>query len=488
MADDDELLLINQPSTEARLSTRMRAVQDHSQVQPASSDPMPPPSARSSPQQPLDQAAERYVVPDKLHKRPSSSSLRILDLFGRNPDCRFDFLYTPFSGSMSQVSKMVASFSPLLGFVDACLRGLGQVILVNNPISGILFLIASVINCHYCCILGMVGLVTSTLFAKIWAIPREAIQDGLYGYNGYLIGHAVAIYQANDHGDWNWLLVAPVVLLCTMVPFVTTALSLFIRNIVGKPSGVFTFPFHIMTWIWLLTGERSLYFPNAPSGSPQLVNATTTETRAIFDYDWYQVGRAVPIGVGQVFFFGDFTSGLLVVAGVALYSRISGFFAVLGAAMGAFYAVAIGASETELYSGLWGYDATIVGITIGGLFVYLNAKAIPFTLMAILAAVMLHGALRVLLIPVGLPPLTFAAAVCNVVFTAIGPSFSGIIVLPLQLISSPEQHCSLNLSGKPPAHGSAPPAAGPMKLLPAVSPRDSFHEKSEDAYLDIISE
>ncbi len=34
-----------------------------------------------------------------------------------------------------------------------------------------------------------------------------AIQDGLYGYNGYLIGAGVVLFQADNNGEWNPYLV-----------------------------------------------------------------------------------------------------------------------------------------------------------------------------------------------------------------------------------------------------------------------------------------
>eukprot|EP00042_Codosiga_hollandica_P045721 m.468765 g.468765 ORF g.468765 m.468765 type:complete len:825 (+) comp57084_c0_seq2:212-2686(+) len=403
-------------------------------------------------------SSENFFTSHRSRPKKSYSTfvyfVYFLSWFGKNPDCWFDYLHSPVSGSMSRFSELIAVY-PFLSFLDALLRGLGQVILVNNPFSGIVFLIASIINCKYCCVLGLFGLVTSTVSAKLWSIPQGAIQAGLYGYNGYLVGHAMAIFQIKYHGDWNWFLIVPIVILCSIIPFITTGLSLIIRNLVGKPSGVFTFPFHVMTWIWLLNGQRSIYFPNS-LGSPSLVVATSDDTQALVDYDWYHVGRAVPIGIGQVFFFDDFTAGCLVLIGVGLYSRISAVFAVLGSTVGAFYAVAIGAPAGELYAGLWGYDATIVGITLGGLFLYLNTKLLPYAFIGIFTVVMMHGALKSFLAPVGMPPLTFPASVCNVLFTAIAGSFPGIIVIPLDQIASPEQHCALNLN------------PGPNPLLPVA--------------------
>ena len=48
------------------------------------------------------------------------------------------------------------------------------------------------------------------------------------------------------------LQIAPAIVLPALSSFVSFALSNVMSNMAGKPSAVFTLPFHAMTWIWLL--------------------------------------------------------------------------------------------------------------------------------------------------------------------------------------------------------------------------------------------
>ena len=124
--------------------------------------------------------------------------------FGRNPFCKRDLLFHPFSGTMAYTAAL-HTISILLEFVDVVLRGYGQVTFINNPLAGALIMIASFINNAYYGVFGLLGIVSSTLTAYLFDFPRGAITSGIYGYNGYLVGTAVVLFQADYGGDWNFL-------------------------------------------------------------------------------------------------------------------------------------------------------------------------------------------------------------------------------------------------------------------------------------------
>ena len=138
--------------------------------------------------------------------------------------------------------------------------------------------------------------------------------------------------------------------------------------------------------------------------------------------------------------FDTFLSGLLVIGGVLIASRISAVAAVVGAFIGTYTAVMFGVDPSEIYIGLWGYDATLAAICVAGMFVQLSLRSSIIAAMAALFAVMLHGAMRALLLPVGLPPLTFAAATACSMFTALAARTDGLYQIPLLQVTVPEEH------------------------------------------------
>jgi hypothetical protein len=74
------------------------------------------------------------------------------------------------NGTMPEWSKR-AERTPLLDFVDSCLRGIGQVCFTNNPVTGLLILVAMFIGEAWLGFAGALGLVVSVggvFFVLTW--------------------------------------------------------------------------------------------------------------------------------------------------------------------------------------------------------------------------------------------------------------------------------------------------------------------------------
>ena len=91
------------------------------------------------------------------------------------------------------------SRSPALRFVDIGLRGFGQVMFQDNSLTGLLFLAAIawgsiVAGVPHVLLAGVLGVVASTLTAVWLNADKTALMAGLYGYNGVLVGLALATF------------------------------------------------------------------------------------------------------------------------------------------------------------------------------------------------------------------------------------------------------------------------------------------------------
>jgi urea transporter len=73
---------------------------------------------------------------------------------------------------------------------------------------------------------------------------------------------------------------------------------------------VFTFPFHIATWTWLLGSQKYHHFAN-DLAFPVLVNVTTGDNREFADlfYDNTCLLLALLKGIGQVLFLESAVGG-----------------------------------------------------------------------------------------------------------------------------------------------------------------------------------
>ena len=128
---------------------------------------------------------------------------------------------------------------------------------------------------------------------------------------------------------------------------------------------------------------------------------------------------------------------------MTLASRVSGIAAAGGSLIGMLVAVGVGASPSEIYAGLWGYDPTLAAICVGGLFFQLSARDGVLAVVASVFCALLHGALRSMLLVFGITPLTFAAATTCFMFTAMGKHIPDVFVLPLELVSLPEEEMDI---------------------------------------------
>src|SRR5262245_24163008 len=101
------------------------------------------------------------------------------------------------NGTMPAFSER-ARDNPLLDFVDSCLRGVGQVCFMNNPVTGLAILIAMCFGEFWLGFAGAVGLVVSTGTALLIGMDRGLIRAGLFGFNGVLVGAGLSLFLQPD--------------------------------------------------------------------------------------------------------------------------------------------------------------------------------------------------------------------------------------------------------------------------------------------------
>ena len=83
-------------------------------------------------------------------------------------------------------------------------RGIGQVMFQNNALSGLLILIGIFLNSWQMGILAICGNIISTLTAYFSGYKHDDIKNGLYGFNGTLVGIAVGVFLQFNHADYRF--------------------------------------------------------------------------------------------------------------------------------------------------------------------------------------------------------------------------------------------------------------------------------------------
>src|SRR5262245_61666464 len=117
-------------------------------------------------------------------------------------------------------STRLAPMNPAIEAVGSLLRGVGQVMFQNNPITGLLFLVGIFINSYEYGLSALLGLVVATLAAYLLGADRTLIRNGLFGFNGVLTGIALSVFL-----QWDWHVAVYIILGAIVSTIVMTGLA-----------------------------------------------------------------------------------------------------------------------------------------------------------------------------------------------------------------------------------------------------------------------
>ncbi len=292
---------------------------------------------------------------------------------------------------------------PLLGPIDWILRGIGQVVFQNNPISGAVILGAISYNSWIYGMVCLFGTIISTLTAVLFKADKGMIKDGLFGFNGALIAIALVAYTSRHFTTGTmpsghlWLYIV------LGAAFTTVILPAF-GAVLGphKVPGL-TMPFVLATWFFLgalfqfTTIDVSLK-PTSPSDF--------TGPRP--EYTWLTWFHGVTMGIGEIFFQDNWVTGVIILIGIAINTRIGALMALMGFTLAVGVAVFYGAQEEAIRDGLFGYNAALTAMALGGTFFVLNLPGFIYTVIGVLVTARVWASLGIFLEPSGMPVLTSA--------------------------------------------------------------------------------
>ncbi len=224
--------------------------------------------------------------------------------------------------------------------LKAIFRGVGQVMLQNSAITGLLFLVGIFWNSTVMGFGAVLGLLSATLAAILFKYKKEDINNGLYGFNGVLVGIALLFYFEPSR-----LIFASIIL--------GAILSTFVMNFMMKKNwSPYTFPFVLSAWIFIAL----IKFFNFASLS--IVGGAVNSNGV----DWLQ---ATSFGFGQVMFQGSIITGIIFLIAILINSRINAAYAVLGSVVGILFALSFSLPFSLINFGIFGYNGVLCGIALG---------------------------------------------------------------------------------------------------------------------------
>jgi len=93
------------------------------------------------------------------------------------------------------------------------------------------------------------------------------------------------------------------------------------------------------------------------------------------------------------------------IVAIALHSRISALMALMGAALAALVAVIFGGPEGATRDCLFGYNAALTALALGGFFLVLTVRSFIYTVFGVIVTTLLWASVAIFLEPIG-PVLT----------------------------------------------------------------------------------
>lgn len=333
---------------------------------------------------------------------------------------------------------------PTLGFVDWVLRGIGQVVFQNNPISGLVILLAIFINSWIYGVICIFGAVVSTATAKVLRADEGLVRNGLFGFNGALVALALVAFTSANFRTGAVPSPAMLVYIAFAAAMTSIAFAAIAALLQPYKVAALTMPFVLVGWLFLFA---VLKFANIEAG-PLAKPVSPDQYAAVVTYalpTWYMgIGNAI----GQIFFQDHWITGYLIVVGIAINSRISAAMALLGAALAAVVAAVFGGPEGAIRDGLFGYNAALTAIALGGFFLVLTWRSFLYTLFGIVVSTWLWASVAIFLSPIGMPVLT-STFVLVTWFMLIGQyGFQALVPVPPAEATTPEDNRRRYLAAK----------------------------------------
>lgn len=230
-----------------------------------------------------------------------------------------------------------------MNFSKVILRGISQIFLMCNPLSGALIIVAMSLYDVQAALFMLLGSISQTLSS--WGQTRRtAWEQGGYGFNGALVGAATGVYVD------SWLLGALYTVAgacaCTLITFVLSH-AFQTKAVRWAHLSVATAPFCIVAGLLI-----ALVFPPPTAG--QLTSG----------HGLAGVAYAVTNSFAEVILADGPGSGLLIMSALFLASCSLATYAVLGALVSLLISsVALG-GLLEVSTGLYGYSSVLIAIAV----------------------------------------------------------------------------------------------------------------------------
>jgi len=266
-------------------------------------------------------------------------------------------------------------------FLKSIPNSYGQVFFSDQRLFALILMVVTFFDLHAGA-MGLLSVITTNLIGFLLGFDRRVIARGVFGFNSLLVGLGLGIYFKPD------LLL---VFLIIVAAILTLLIAVSLQGVIGKYALPFlSVPFLLSIWIMTLStkeftalgiSERGIFTFNDlyTVGGDPLVRI----------YDWWN-GLRLPrslriyfISLGAILFQFNLLSGILIAAGLLLFSRISFSLSLIGFYIAYLFYDVIGANISELSYSYIGFNYILTSIAVGGFFIIPSKRSYLWVILLI---------------------------------------------------------------------------------------------------------
>jgi urea transporter len=299
--------------------------------------------------------------------------------------------------SGTETPDRLFEYISILDFAKDILSSIGGVVFQKNWTSGLLIVLALLLNSWAAGLACLFGSAVGTLTGKALKSGWRVQKSGALGLNGALTGAALVAFTKGSPAAWGfpglllWLWISLAAATCTVM------VSGFASLLRSRRLPVLSFPFCAATWVFLASLQQFTGVA-APASSRAAITAPAGSVLLT-------VLDGTVNSFAQIFFQQGLLPGLFIIFAIALKSRISALLALAGCFLATAGGLLLGAPDAMVRSGVCGSNAALTTLLLGGLFVFLEVGGLGYALAGALLSAVVSAAAITAFQPLGLPVL-----------------------------------------------------------------------------------
>ncbi|WP_234426808.1 urea transporter [Streptomyces niger] len=297
-------------------------------------------------------------------------------------------------------------------FLLRVLRGQAQVDFLPSAPAGLVFTVALCAAGWEYGVYGLCGTALGTATAQTLGVARDRVTTGLEGFNSCLVAVGFAAFLGADHLSTALLAAGG----CVVVTVLTGAVGALLRP---WRLPTLTLPYCLTASAMTIAAPGFTHAWHHGAGLAALARPAAGRTALT----WTDLWHAFFANVAQIFFMPQWYVGALFLLGIFVADRRLGALACLGSAVGIVASWLLGAPATQIADGGMGYNAVLVTMALGGVFLATGGWSLAYAVTGAAAATILTSAAAALFAPSGGHTFTWPFVLTTLAFLVAVPAF-----------------------------------------------------------------